>query len=1063
MSGNGRLNLACTIVVLMANLLCASNGNAQIVRGAISGTVTDSTGAVVRSASVTATNTATNVSRTVQSDAAGFYRVGALDAGTYDVVVTMQGFATVENKGVVVRSATDTSVDVELSLAPLGETVSVTAVLTELPLNRSSATIGSTIPETMVESLPLPTGRDINNLILTMPNVSQTNGQGTYAINGQRPRNNNYMIDGSDNNDFSVTIATSQIVPETVAEFQVLQNPYSVEFGRNSGGQINVITKSGSNSLHGEGWDYYTPSSLYSLNNLEKASDLKKPARFVRHQAGADVGGPIVHDRLFFFGLYQGDSQRPGPTPGSTIRILTPAGYAAAQSVPLGAGQTAASRQAVLQRLSFLQDIYNLNPVFRNASTTLVNGVPIETAQANINIVNPSTYHTIFGRGDYHAPTTGDNITVRYSLNRRLDDNAISNCSLGAVFCGSQKLIDTNFAASDSHVFASNLLNEFRFSFVRRNLDFPENDPASPTASITGLFQIGGSSNFPQARITNAYQFSNTATWAAAPRHNLKFGTDIRYNTVDNRSDFNIKGTFTFNNLQDYLNNSAFRVQQALQTTSWNATQWQTFLWAQDDFRVTPDLTLNFGLRYELSEVPLDMFGATDPASLAALVPGPAKKDTNNWAPRVGFAWSPTSGGLFGDGRTVFRGGFGIGYDVIFYNLLVVNGSNYPRVVTLDQNNIQDLYPNKLTGSATPTFSPTASYANSPEDLQNPESRFYSISMQRELGGRYLVEVGYSGSRGYKGINQVLENPAILTPEQAALVASAQNANAIPGVQARRMFPQFGNRTRIPAYVGPGGNDVEARSTYNSVFVSTTRRMSRGLQFNVSYTYSRWFSNNDASLGESGTESASQRPQSMFDYEAEWGRSVYDRPHRFTASYLWQIPGPEGGILGHALGGWQLAGTTSWQSGRPFTILAGVDSSGDGNTGSDRPNINPAGRFNWDADHRNFTNDGYYVIPLGTNGLPLANSLGNGNAGRNTERMAGAWNTDLSFQKSFPIAATRLTIRADAFNILNQDNYGGAPETTIPSTFNNMSSPSFGSNQNDWGRRSFQLSAKVAF
>lgn len=1055
-----------TVSVWLALTLLATGrlAEAQMTRGGIVGTVRDSTGGVVPGATVSTTNTETNATRTAQTDSQGFFSVEALDPGTYDVAVELAGFSRVANQGVAVRTASDTSIDVLLQPVGVAAQVTVTADRTMLPLNRVSPTIATTIGARAAVELPLFDGRNINNLILTVPNALSTTGQGTYAINGQRPRNNNYTVDGSDNNDVVTTIATSQIVPEAVAEFQVQTNSYSAEFGRNSGGQINVITKSGANNFRGDVWEYWTGSRFYSLDNLEEASGLTEPAKYNRHQAGGAVGGPVLRDKLFFFGLYQADPQRTAERPSTTVRIPTQAGYRSLQNVPLGAGQPASSRQAVLQKIAFLQDVHAQNSSFRNLSTTTVNGVPIETGQTNLNIVDPSTYHSVLGRGDYHV-SNADNITVRYSLNNRKEENTISNVQFGSLFAGNQALIDTNLAASNTHIFSSRMLNEFRFSLVRRDLDFPENDPTSPTAIIAGLFQIGGDANFPQWRVTNAYQFSDTVTWAL-PRHSVTFGTDLRYNKVDNESAMHLKGTFTFNNLQDYMNNTAFRLQQQLQTAGWKATQWQTFWFVQDDLRVRPDLTLNLGLRYELSEVPLGMLGATDPQSLSVLVPGPAKTDKNNWAPRVGFAWSPHSNNAFlGDGTTAVRGGFGVGYDVVFYNLLVVNASNFPRVVSVDLNDVEHQYPNLLEASATPVFDPLAAYTNSPEELENPESRFYSLSWQREVGTRYLVEVGYTGSRSYKGINQIQANPAILTPEQAALVAATKNASAIPPVQARRLFPQYGPRTIVPAYVGPGNNDVEARSTYDAVFVSAGRRFTRGLQFQTSYTLSRWRSNNDTAFSDGGTDGSHQRPQSMFDYAAEWARSNFDRPHRFTASYLWEIPGPTSGVLRHVLGGWQISGVTSKQSGRPFTIFTGVDSSGDANTGSDRPNINPSGSFVWDDDHKNFTNNGYYVVPLGTNGLPLANSLGNGNAPRNSERYAPAWLTDLSLLKRVSFGARQVSFRVDAFNVFDQDNYGGARGTSIAAapTFNNMSSPSFGQNGLNWGRRSLQFGAKFSF
>jgi len=1040
---------------LLLALVLAGPAAAQITRGAISGTVRDGTGAIVPGANVTVTNVDTNSARTTISDSQGFYRVAGLDPGPYTVRTQLTGFSIVETRDIPVRTASEVTLNVELKVSTQTETVTVTGNAEAIELNKTNATIGLTSTARQAVELPLSAGRNINNLVLLTPNSSSAigGGQGTYVVNGQRSRNNNYMIDGSDNNDISVTIATSQIVPEAVAEFQVLTNPYSVEFGRNSGAQINLITKSGSNRFRGEAWEYYTTNELNSLNNLEKDSGLTKPAKFRRHQFGLDIGGPIIKDKLFFFGLYQHDMQRPAFHPSTTtIRIPTAEAFAALRNAPLGPGQTAASRQAVLDRLAFLQDIYGQGVSLRTLTSTLVNGMPFQTGQVNVNILDPSTYKSPLLRLDYRI-SGADDLTARYSYNGRVDENAISNCDFGEIFCGSQNLKDTNAALSETHTFNSKLLNEARLSLVRRNLDFPENDPKSPTATITGLFTIGGASNFPQSRISDSYQFSDTVT-VLKSRHAIKFGADIRYNKLVNNAAFDSKGTFTFNSLQDFLNNNAATFQQALQATSFVAKQWQTFFFVQDDFHVRPDLTLNLGLRYELSTAPLGFFGATDSQSLGALVPPPVKKDKNNWAPRVGFAWSPRSGGaLLGNGKTVVRGGYGIGYDVLFYNLLTVNASNFPRVVVPRLFNVQNVYPNLLPVSGSAVFDPLAAWTNSNENTQNPMAHFFSLSVQREIAD-FIVEVGYTGSRSFHGINQIDMNPAkVVTPEQAALVASTRNAGAIPGAQARRLFPQFGSRIQIPTDVGPNGVDVEARSHYDAGFVSVNKRFSHNIQFGLSYTRSRLMSNNDASLGEGGTgRGSSQRPQDYFDYAAEWSVSQFDRPNRFVAHWIWELPGPKQGTLRQILGGWQISGVTQAQSGRPFTILTGVDSNGDGNTGSDRPNINPSGTFVWDKEHKNFTNNGFYTAPVGTNNLPLANALGNGNAPRNGERGRGFWQTDLSLLKRFYLGSRQLHIRMDAINALNQDRYDN-PQ-------NLMNSPSFGQNSQNWGRREVLVSAK---
>src|SRR5262249_9634709 len=281
------------------------------------------------------------------------------------------------------------------------------------------------------------------------------------------------------------------------------------------------------------------------------------------------------------------------------------------------------------------------------------------------------------------------------------------------------------------------------------------------------------------------------------------------------------KGTFTFDSFQTYMNNLASSYVQALQTASFNAKQWQTFLFVQDDFKVTPNLTINGGLRYEISTVPFGFFGATDAQSLAALVPGPVKVARNNWAPRAGFAWSPNpSGGmmkrLFGDGDSSIRGGFGVTYDILFYNLLTVDASNYPRVVVPRIDNAQNLYPTVQSVSGSAVFDPLAGYVNTPQDAQNPRTTFWNLSIQRQIGSNYQLEVGYLGNIGRNGINQLQANPATLTDAQAATVVATGSTTSIPTVQARRDFPQFGARTLIA---------TTSKSEYHAGYISVNKRL----------------------------------------------------------------------------------------------------------------------------------------------------------------------------------------------------------------------------------------------
>ncbi len=401
--------------------------------------------------------------------------------------------------------------------------------------------------------------------------------------------------------------------------------------------------------------------------------------------------------------------------------------------------------------------------MFSNVRTTPVNGVPVEIGQVNLPIQQDRDAFNTIGRVDWTV-TSNDTITGRFISDRPTTQNSTSNLQFGSRFAAESVTKDSNLALSHTRVLSPRQLNEFRFSYIRRDLSFPEADPVTPTSGITGLFTIGGLANFPQGRIQNSFQFQDVFSWQTG-RHSLKFGGDFRYLQLDNQAAFNTKGSFTFNNLQDYVNNFANQFTQALQVASFDARQTQLFFFAQDDFRITQNLTLNLGLRYENSSVPLGFFGAEDQESLNALVPGPVKRDNNNWAPRVGFAYTPTPEGGFlksllgGEGQSVVRGGYGIGYDVLFYNILTVNASNYPRVFTGQVNQVFDVFPNVAPVGGSPVFNPLAAYVNTPVDAQYPRSNYWSLSFARELGARMSVEFGYNGSISRNGVNQLQANP----------------------------------------------------------------------------------------------------------------------------------------------------------------------------------------------------------------------------------------------------------------------------------------------------------------
>lgn len=1071
-------------VAMFSIFILPADVHAQLTRGAINGTVRDEAGAAVSGATVRVVNPKTNISRDTTANDQGYYRVAALEPGSYNVVIEKQGFNKVENREVVVQTSLETTFDVELKAGGITETVDVTAQSEAISLNKTNPTIGLTVSERQAEELPVAAGRGILGLALLSPNVHAAPGANGISANGQRARNNNFTIDGSDNNDITVTLSTTPVFPEAVGEFQIQTNPYSAEFGRNSGAQINIITKAGTNLFHGDAFEFYRGSRLNALDNVEKRNSLTRPSRFNRNQFGFTIGGPLHlprfgvggksfydgRDRTHFFFGFQEDRTRSAGVLQAAVTIPTQAGFAALQSVPLRAGQSAASRQAVLSQISFLGGVYAQTPVFTNLQNTTVNGVPIQVGTTNLGVAQPNDTHTFIVRVD-HRLGENDNATFRYITNQSQDANVISNLTFGERFSGAQALFDQNLAISETHVFNATVINEFRTSYIRRNLDFPENDTETLTTNIAGFFNFGGLSNFPQSRVTNYFQFSDTLSWGFG-NHNVKFGADIRFNQLFNKSGFDLKGTYTFNNLADYLNNSAFSFAQAVSATNFLAEQYQQFYFVQDDWRVTPNLTLNLGVRYENATIPLGFFGDPDPAHQAFAIPGPVQRDNNNFAPSFGFAYSPRPAegtflrSLFGDGTTVIRGGYRINYDLLFYNILVVNAGNFPFTSVNQVNNVVDQFPARVPVSA-PTFNPLNQFVNTQVDARTPYSQLYSLSVQREMFRNYVLEFGYTGSRALDQIRQLHTNPAILTDAQAAAVRAR---TAIPSLQARRVNTAAGSRLII----GPG-----AQSTYNAGFVSLNRRFDRGFQFGVSYTFSRNWSNNDESLGVAAiTNSSPQAPQDTFGIDNEKSLSVFDRTHRFVANYLYEAPAPwfarNNGFLRQVFGGWQLSGITSTQSGQPFTVFTGVDTNGNGTAVGDRPLFNPNGTLTRDpvtGDFRTFTqdpNNPMFFVPrinaanptgplvFTGNGAIQANSLGNGSLGRNTFRGPGFWNTNLSVAKNFRFGEDkRLRITADFLNAFNQDNYGNPTS--------NLNSANFGRNLNNWGNRSITVGGKFSF
>lgn len=1044
---------------------------AQLTRGFVSGTVTDASRAVIPGVLVSITNKSTGISRETVSTDAGFYRFVAVEPDTYSIEFKLAGFETRRVDNVTVSTAQEVTLNQTLNV--VGVTTDV--LVTETPgveLAKTNPTIERTFSERILSDLPLTAARrDVTRLALLAPTVNRAPGSNEFSANGQRARNNNFIIDGVDNNDYAVTLNSARVIPESIQEVQVQTTAYSAEFGRNSGAQVSLVTKAGTNQLHGQLWENYRGNWMEPVSLTNKRAQINATPRFTVNQFGADGGGPIFTNRTFFFGLLEKNTRREAPqaSNASAATIPTPAGYALLSTLPLGQGQTQESRQAVMSALSFLQEVYPKVTNYDNLTTTTVNGVAIPVGTIRIPIANPYDLWYTSTRVD-HKLTGKDSLTYRYHLDKRNEPNLTGNRQFGTKWSAAQTVFRQNHALSYTRTFSPRFLNEARLAYVRSNLDFPENDLISPTVLVGNVFTIGGSNAFPQGRLDHTWQYQDVATYTTG-RNSLKFGLDLRRYWLSNRSQIDSKGTWSFGGLQDFLNNNATKLTQAINDASFVAKQWNHAYFFQDDLKATRDLTLNLGVRYEYNTIPLGFFGATDPAIRAAGVRGPVVPDANNWAPRFGFAYSPNNpkglfAGLLGAGKTSIRGGFGVAYDVLFYNIMTNTATNYPRVVNSETTDNLNRFPTLAPKIPTlPAFNPlTISFTNASEGLQNPTTNFWTLSLQRELGSTVL-EFGYTGNRSYHQIRQSQANPPILTAAQAATVVTTGDTGSIPGAQARRLNPNWNSRTLI---------ESAAKAEYHAGYVKFGKRFSHGLQFGANYTFSANFSDGDELISgvEDITLSSPAVPQDFFNFKNEWSRSVFDRPHRFVVHYVYEVPWFSSawatGALSRIFAGWEISGFTEAQSGQPFTIRTGADTvgttAGPGNQPG-RPNFNPGGVFIKDQvtdDLRTFmiplNGTGIVTAPFSANTI-LANSMaGGGNLGRNTFRGPSFQQWNASLMKRIAIKENlQIQLRSDFINLWDHNNF--------PNPEARMSSPNFGRNTAKLisDSREILFSAKIKF
>ena len=1067
-----RKGSAKAALLLLIAISISPRLQAQLLKGAVSGTVLDQQDALMADVQITLTNQETGEVEERKTNDTGFYRIPA-DPGIYAITFMRDGFEKQRSQNLEVQASKDLTVNVKLKVGTIAEEVNVEANGTEL--DKTSATVRLNLPGKTLDEIPMSTStlvpagsRNFARYALFSAGIARVLFQNDTSANGHRGRENNFLIDGTDNNDQTVTLPALFIPPEAIQEVDVQAATFSAEYGRNIGAQINVITKRGTNTFRGQLWEFYRGNGLEPLALADFKAGLQTPPRLVDHQFGGAVGGPVIRNKTFFFGMVQGNLVGTGPRALNPVTIPTQAGYAALLTAPLRStptAQTAASRQAMLDALDFLPDIYasgrQINPL---ATPVSVNGTSVELGTTTAVIPTRQNIWYTALRVD-HELTPNDRLAFRSHIDRRNSPLSSGNLIFGERWAADNKYLGQNHFLSYTKNVGSHFVNEARVAYSRLYPSTQERDPVSPTISITNNFQIGGNSNFPQDRLEQTWQLQNVSTYLVS-RHTLKFGFDLARTKLVSNNGQHLKGTWAFANLQSFMNNQPTSLNFLAGAPSvYEFQQLRQAYFFQDDFRLTHNLTTNIGMRYETSAVPLGFFGATDPQVLSAGVPAPVKRDTNNWGPRVGFAYSPTSnsgllGTLFGDGKSSIRGGFGIGYDVLFYSLLASPATNYPRndlqTYTGSTAPAPDQFPVLPPKISTPTFSAATTYVNVPTDAQNPTSHYWTLSIQRQLHPDYTVELGYNGNRSYHLIRQSHNNPGILSAAKAADVVANCTPTSMPACQDPGAYPTSPSRLN-PAWGVRQSLETTGEASYNGVYVQFSGRSHFGLRFGANYTWSTNLSDseefsNDSGSSDGGLASSSpQVPQDFLNRRNEWSRSVFDRPHRATFNYNYDVPwlrtGPA--VLEHIFNGWRLSGFTELQSGQPFTIRTGVDALGNGVVTSARPDYNPAGIITLDPVTGNFRT---FVTPLDGTGIVTAphvtstsgaitflkNSMpAGGNLGRNTFRGPGYANFNMSVMKRIGLPGDRqLQIRGDFINVFNHDNF--------PNPDANMSSPTFG-------------------
>jgi len=1051
--------------------------SAQTVTGTISGTVRDQSGAVMSGVTVAVQNTATGLERQTSTGASGEYTLAALPYGAYKLRTEKAGFQTAVTDVTVAVDQIRT-VDITMNVGAQTQQVSVQGAMENV--NAETTQLGAVVNHRDVVELPL-NGRDFTQLARIQPGVASSGGGGgqqggeggasNFSSNGQRSSSNNFLIDGVDNNNYVAGAVAIQPSIDSIEEFNVQTNTFSAEYGRNSGAIVNLITRSGTNDLHGSLYEFFRNDALDARNFFAPVGFATPELRL--NQFGGTLGGPIKKDRTFFFINYEGFRRVAGITLITNVPTL-----AERQGIfPTGSGQTVTVPvNPVSARLFQLYPIPNLNS-------------PLGNFVSSPNL----RQHTDQGlvKVDHHF-SNNDILSFRYSESSQTisypftpGQSSTSIPGYGIVSPVSSILASLNYIKP----FGPHALNEARLGFNREHyLSSNQEGPQAATYGIntgyaagtpnglgnipfisfsgglvsggSAVSNLGGTDNNPSGSTNNTFQYVDQFSYTVG-RHSWKFGADIRRLQINRIYDLAFSGELVFdgarnpqgiaNALVDFaegLPESSLQFvgdsERGLRTSSFN-------FFAQDTFKWRPNLVINYGLRYELNTVLHDVNGLlsnffpqdfqtyfpptasqTDLAALQAsgvLLQRQAsiyQGNHLNFAPRVGIAYS-----LGQRYHTVFRIGYGIFYDTIIGNI--------PGNVALNPPYLPDYYNSAPSIGWPNAFGPTAFpvLTTVNPNIRTPYAQDYNFNIQQELPWNMLATVSYVGTHGthlsrFTDANQ----PYITQAQLNSLTPSLSQRLAMIGVPAAAIPILESNIGNLPGIVRNqyfGFPKIltavtDVNSEYNSLQATLSKQLAQGLSFQVNYTFSKSIDEASDFYG-SGANGTTVLPQNNFNLLAgERGLSDFDIRHRFSASFIYQLPAKQSfsGATAALVNGWELAGIVTLQTGQPFSVLTGLNNSRTGE-GNDRPNVitNP--------------NSGSHTVEqwFDTAAFVPNAILTFGNAGRNIVTGPGFDDVDFSVIKNTHFGEkTNLQFRAEFFNLFNHPNFA------IPN--NVESAPSFG-------------------